>query len=262
MIIIGEKLNSTIKSVRTAIEERNEAFVANLANAQANSGAAYIDCNAAMLADEAESLLWLSNICASATSAPICLDSPDSEVIAYVLERNNRCKMINSVTLEQSRFDGMSTLAKKYNTALIALGMDGDCMPESAEEKIQNATTLYSHLTEYGISPDAIYIDALVSPIGAVETAGADALEVIRMLRAKLDCHLTCGLSNISFGLPARKYVNRAMLISAMTCGLDSAICDPLDSELMRLVLAQEALLGIDEYCGEYIDAYRDGKFE
>lgn len=262
MIIIGEKLNSSIKSVRAAIAERNADFVKELAKKQAEGGAKWIDINAAMLPDENESLVWLGETCRGAVDLPLCIDTPNPAAARYAIEKLGGNCMINSITLDEDRYAPMVAVAKEFDCAVVALCMVGSGVPNTAEERINIAVKLRDALVADGIAEDKIYIDPTISPIGAVETAGADALAVISYLSANTKAHIVCGLSNISYGIPARPYVNRAFLIAAMAAGLDAAICDPLDRELMRLCLAAEAMLGRDEYCENYIDAYRDGFFE
>ena len=261
MIIIGEKLNSSIKSVRAAIESRDADFIASLAQRQSKAGAAWLDINAATTADEIDSLVWMGEICRSVCDTPLCVDSPDPAAVGAALELLcGRC-MINSITLEEARYNAMLALAKQYNAPLVALCMDDSGMPETVEDRVRIATALSERLIADGINADDIFIDPMLSPVGVVEGAGQAALEVIRQLSASLPTHLVCGLSNISYGLPARVNINRAFLIAAMTCGLDAAIADPLDTQLMRLAFAGEAMLGRDEYCENYIDAFRDGFF-
>lgn len=260
MIIIGEKLNSSRKSVAEAVRARDEAFVSELARAQENAGAAWLDINAAMLPDEAESLIWMGEACRSASSLPLSLDSPDYRVIEAALQRLGGGCMINSITLEHDRFDNMLRLTREYGCPVVALSMDDDGMPETVGDRVRIAGTLFDRLTAAGVPAEDIYIDPMISPVGAVETAGSDALDAIRKISG-FGGHCVCGLSNISYGLPARAWINSAFMVAAIVAGLDSAIADPLDKRLMRLVMATEAVLGRDEYCENYIDAFREGYF-
>lgn len=260
MIIIGEKLNSSRKSVAEAVKNRDAAFISDLAASQESAGAAWLDINAAMLSDEADSLVWMGEVCRSASSLPLCLDSPDYRVIEAALQRLGGKCMINSITLERERFDNMLRLTRQFGCPVIALCMDDDGMPETVGDRVRIAGTLFDRLSAAGVPSGDIYIDPMISPVGAVETAGTDSLEAIRKISG-LGVHTVCGLSNISYGLPARAWINSAFMVAAMVAGLDSAIADPLDRRLMRLVMAAEAMLGRDEYCENYIDAYRDGFF-
>lgn len=262
MIIIGEKLNSSIKSVREAVAARDSEFIASLARRQTEGGAKWLDINAAMLPDEGDSLVWMGEVCRTVSELPLCIDTPDPAAARYAIERLGAGCMINSITLEGDRYAPMAALAAEYNCPVVALCMADGGAPDSVEERIRIATALRDSLTADGIPEGNIYIDPMISPVGAVETAGADALAVIAQLSSTLGTHIVCGLSNISYGLPARPYVNRAFLVAAIAAGMDAVICDPLDRELMRLALAAEAMTGRDEYCENYIDAFRDGFFE
>ncbi|MBP3415041.1 MAG: dihydropteroate synthase [Clostridia bacterium] len=261
MIIIGEKLNSSIKSVRESMLSGNEEFIASLAKAQTEAGAHWIDINAAMLPDEKASLVWLGEICRSVSELPLCIDTPDPEAAEYAIQKLGGKCMINSVTLQTERYQPMSSLAMEYGCPIVALCMDDGGAPETVEDRVRIATALANRLLDDGIAADDIFLDPMISPVGAVETAGCDALSVISELKRNLPVYITCGLSNISHGLPARAYINRAFLVAAMAAGMDSAIVDPLDKELMRLCKATSALLGDDEYCEDYIDSFRAGFF-
>lgn len=262
MIIIGEKLNSSIKSVREGMLAQDNELIASLAKRQTDAGANMLDINAAMLPDESAGLVWLGETCRSVSDLPLCIDTPDPVAAAHALEALGGGCLINSVTLQQERYQPMAELAKAYSCGLVALCMDDGGAPETVDDRVRIAVSLAQRLTADGISEGDIYLDPMISPVGAVETAGQDALATVARLRAELPgIHLTCGLSNVSYGLPARGYVNRAFLVAAMAAGLDSVIADPLDSELMRLCKATEVVLGRDEYCENYIEAFRAGYF-
>ncbi|NMA33415.1 MAG: methyltetrahydrofolate cobalamin methyltransferase [Clostridiaceae bacterium] len=261
MIIIGEKLNSTNKAARAAIESCDAAFVHDMAKNQLAAGASYIDLNAGMFVeDEPEKLEWLVKTAQEAVDAPFSLDSPNSEALKRALKIVKTKPIINSITLEKERFDSILPLVLEYGTGVIALCMDDSGMPETTEERVAIADKLIAGLTAKGVNISDIYIDPMVRPVGTGSHYGTVALETIRSVRSRFpEVHITCGLSNISFGLPARKVLNQAFLIAAMTCGLDSAILDPLDKRLMAYIYAAEALLGRDDFCMDYLAKYREG---
>lgn len=261
MIIIGEKLNSSIKSIYEAIEQKDVAFVQKLAKEQEEAGAHFLDINAGMfIGTECENLRWLMHAVREVTALPLVIDTPDAAVaLAMAQEYTGEKPIINSITLEKERFAPMLEAAKKCNAGLIALCMDDTGTPDSVEKRIDLANELVKRLTAEGISREDIYIDPMVRPVGSGEGYGLEALEAIKGIRANLpDVHIVCGLSNISFGLPKRALINRTFLVSAMTMGLDSAIMDPLNKELMASLYAARAVLGQDEYCVEYLGAYRE----
>ena len=154
----------------------------------------------------------------------------------------------------------MLELALQYKTGLVALCMNDEGFPEGAKRRIELALELVEKLTAAGVKRGDIYLDPMVRPIGSGEGYGKEALDAIQGIRAALpDVHIVCGLSNVSYGLPKRALINRTFLVAAMTAGLDAAIMDPLNRELMASLYAADALLGNDEYCVEYLGAFRDG---
>jgi 5-methyltetrahydrofolate--homocysteine methyltransferase len=265
MIIIGEKINSTLKSIRPAMENHDAAAIQELAIRQFNAGASYIDVNAGVFYnDEPERLAWLINTIQEVLDAPFSIDSPNPRAIEAALKaKKNGKPIINSITDESKRFNDIMPLTVQYKTGIIALCMDDRGMPETVDERVTIAERLVEKLTKEGLPLSDIYIDPMVRPIGTGSHYGIIAIETIRKVKAEFpDVHIACGLSNISFGIPARKLVNQAFLVAAMTAGMDGAILDPLDKKLMSFMYATEALLGIDEYCLNYLTKFREGEIE
>lgn len=262
MIIIGEKINSTLKAVRPAIENYDIEFIQDLAKKQCEAGANYIDVNAGMFHDdEPERLEWLVKIIQEVIDTPFAIDSPNPVAIERALKVNKNGKpIINSITNEKERYEAILPLILEYNTGVIALCMDDSGMPETVEDRVEIATNIIGKLTDRGIKPQDIYIDPMIRPIGTGSHYGVVALETIRLVKNKYpDIHIACGLSNISFGLPGRKVLNQAFLIAAMTAGMDGAILDPLDRKLMTYLYATKTILGQDEFCMDYLTKYREG---
>jgi len=265
MIIIGEKLNSSVKTVKPLMDNYDAAAIRDLARRQVEAGASYIDVNTGMfINDEPERMKWLAETVAGAVDVPLAVDSPNPLAIEAGLKANRHGKpIVNSVTNEESRFRSILPLILKYNAAVIALCMDDSGMPETVEERVRIAGSLIEKLTKEGVSIEDIYIDPMIRPIATGSHYGVVAIETIRKVRQEFpDVHIVCGLSNISFGIPARKLVNQAFLIIAMSAGLDCAIMNPLDKKLMSFVYATEALLGQDDFCMNFLTKYREGLLE
>lgn len=259
MIIIAENFNSSIPQVHQAILDRNTVLLKERASQIAAVGADYLDLNAGtFLEQEADMLEFLAEA-ANDSDLPYVIDSPDSEIIGFMLKKLQRKKqLINSITLEANRFNSLVPLAKEYDASLIALLMDEDKMPESTEHIMNIAGEVISKLNNQGISDERIFLDPMIKPLATDCQAGQQAFAAIYALRKKYpQVHITCGLSNISFGLPERRYLNRAFLLQAMAAGLDSAIMNPLDQELLALCHAGMSLGGNDEYCMNYLEYFR-----
>ncbi|MGE4283964.1 MAG: dihydropteroate synthase [Clostridia bacterium] len=265
MIIIGEKINSTLKSVRPAIENYDTATIQSLAVRQYEAGAAYIDVNAGMFVDdEPQRLEWLVKTVQEVVDAPLSLDSPRAEALKSALKVNkNRNPIINSITYEKERFNDIMSLITEYKAGVIALCMDDDGMPETIDKRVSIAEKLIEALTKEGVSLGDIYIDPMVRPIGTGSHYGVLAIETIRKIKNEYpDIHIACGLSNVSYGMPARKIINQTFLIAAMAAGMDGAILDPLDKKLMSYMYATEALLGIDDFGINFLTKFREGEID
>lgn len=265
MIIIGEKINSTLKSIRPAIEAYDAEAVADLAKRQYEAGADYIDVNAGIFVeDEPERLAWLAKTVQDTIDAPLTIDSPSAAAVRAALEVNKNPKvMINSITDEPQRFNEVMPLVVEYKTDIVALCMDDTGMPETVKDRVSIAESLVKKLTKEGVAMESIFIDPLVRPISTGIHYGNVAIETIREVKKEFpDVHIACGLSNISFSLPARKLINQAFLIAAIGAGMDGAIIDPMDKKLMSMIYAAEALFGHDSYCKNYLKKYRSGEIE
>jgi len=265
MLIIGERINSTRKAIAPAVRERNAALIEEEARKQAAAGAHTLDCNAATVGHEAEPerLCWLVEIVQAATGLPVALDSPNPDAIAAALAVHRGTPILNSISGEQEKLARLLPLAREHHARVIALCLDDEGMPRTGEDRVRIGTRLMDALTAEGISETQIILDPLLVPIGVDTDNGAHALRAIGELRRRFpNTPIGVGLTNVSYGLPERRWLNRAMLVLAMGAGLDAVICDPTDRELMALLRAAEALLGRDEFCADYLAAARAGQLD
>jgi len=262
LIIIGEKINSSLKFIRPAMESYDTAFIQDIAKKQAEAGASFIDVNAGMFAkDEPERLAWLVKTVQEVVDIPLAIDSPDPKALEQGLLVSTTAKpLINSISDEKDKYDSVLPLIKQFNARVCALCMDDSGMPETIEDRVRIADRLINKLTKEGIAIDDIFIDPMVRPIGTGSHYGKLAVETIRQIKTSYpEVHIACGLSNISFGIPARKLMNQTFLVAAMCAGMDGAILDPLDTKLMSFIYSTEALLGLDDYCMEYVTKFKEG---
>jgi cobalamin-dependent methionine synthase I len=265
LIIIGEKINTSLKAIRPAVEAMDAVAVQDVAIKQVEAGANYIDVNCGTFPfKEPELLEWLVMTVQEVVNVPLCIDSPNPKALDLALKANKNGKpLINSITAEKERYNAIFPLVLKYSTSIVALCMDDNGMPETADDRVKIAHRLVESMTKEGVKLEDIYFDPMVRPLGTGSHYGIVAIETIRRIMEEFPgVHTTCGLSNISFGIPARKLVNQAFLISAIGAGLDSAILDPLDKKIMSFVYAAELLYGKDDFCLNYLTAFREGKLE
>ena len=269
MLIIGERINTSRKVkgepvIENAVRARDARFFIDLAEKQCEAGATYIDVNAGTLMEgESDAMEWLVTTIQGALDVPLAIDSPNPVAIDRALKVHKGQAMINSITAEKDRYNNVLPLAKQYETKLIALAMGDDGIPPDAQGRIAVGRELINNLTAAGIKLDNIYADPLVFPIANGGEFGVAVMDTIRTIKAEFPgIHASAGVSNVSHGLPQRKFLNQAFTVMCMTAGLDAAIIDPMDKQLMALIYSTEALLGHDDFCMTYLEASRAGKFE
>ncbi len=261
MIVVGEKINTSRKSIAEAVEKRDVDFIVKVAQAQVDAGATYIDVNAGtLLEEEIDALCWLVQTVQGAIDIPLSLDSPNPAALAEAIKLHNGEPMINSISLEKDRLDALLPIVTLQPCAVVALCMAETSMPTTTEERVEVGSELIDKLTDSGVMLEKIYVDPLVQPVSVDTNMGVATLGAIDQIMGKyVGVNTICGLSNISYGLPERKLINRNFLALAIAHGLNSAILDPTDNLIMATMYTVEMLMGKDEYCGNYIDAYEKG---
>jgi len=265
MLIIGEKLNSARKQVREMIENRDVESIQDLAKKQVEGGAKMLDINSsAASGNKEENMEWLVKTVQGAVDVPLCIDSSNAEEIEKGLEVYNWDKgkaLINSITGEKEKIDRLLPTIIKYKCAVIALVMDERGIPDNSKTRFEIAEKLIKVLTEARVPLKDIFIDPLVVPIGTDDKNGIITMETIRSVKETYpEVRVVTGLSNISFGLPERKLINQVFMILSMAYGMDAAIIDSTDKRMMAIVKTTKTLLGEDDFCSGYIQAYREGR--
>jgi len=265
MQIVGELINASRKSVGQAIKAQEAETIKKLARDQYEHGAHYIDINAGIfVGKEKEYMEWLIKLVQEVVDIPCCIDSPDPVVVesALKLSRNGR-PMVNSISLEKDRFDNLLPIVAEHKCKVVALCMSDEGMPETADDRFAIAEKLVNILVQKNVSPDDIYVDPLVQPISTNKIYGVEFLNSIEMIMTRLEgVHTICGMSNISYGLPKRALLNRAFAVMSVLKGLDTAIMNPLDANMMANIIIAETLAGKDEFCMNFLEAYRANRLD
>jgi 5-methyltetrahydrofolate--homocysteine methyltransferase len=265
MIIVGERLNSTRKSIKPAMAKRDGAFLLDEARRQWEAGCDYLDVNSAMLGkDEIECLKWMVHLIqGEIPDALIAIDSANPLAVAAGLEVHRGRAMLNSINGEKKRMEELLPLIREFRPRVVGLAMDDDGIDRDVQKRLDIGSMLVERVAEQGVALDDIFIDPLVFPVSAENEAGVTALDIMAKLKdAYAGVHVICGLSNISFGLPVRKHINQVYVTMAMSRGLDAVIVDPLDRRMMANIVAARMLLGQDPACRAYLAAYRKGRFD
>ena len=263
MLIIGELINCTRKKVGAAAAASDVEFFKEIARRQVDAGADMLDVNGGLPGQELEVLPWLVNIVQETVSVPLCLDSADPEALRRALPLCKQRAMINSITNEPARIAALMPVLKEFRPKIIALCLGEAGPPNTAEERVAHASHLVDLLTAEGYALDDIYVDGCVLPVSTGPEHGKGLLDAVGQITARYPgVHASAGISNVSFGLPLRKLLNETFAVLLMARGLDAGIVDPCDPQLMANIRAAEALLGRDEYCANYLRAFREGKLE
>jgi len=258
-VVIGERINPTGRKVLAAeMREGKMDRVRTDAIAQVAAGAHMLDVNAGIpMADEPALLVAAIRAVSEVTDVPICIDSSIIEALEAGLSAYQGKALVNSVTAEEERMAIILPLVKKHGAAVIGMANDETGISMVPEERLALARRIIERAGDHGIPQEDVIIDPIAMTVAADPTAGQITLATMRLIREELGNNMTCGASNVSFGLPDRPTVNAAFLPVAMYAGLTSAITNPMIPEVRRGVLASDLLLGHDEYAMRWISAHR-----
>jgi 5-methyltetrahydrofolate--homocysteine methyltransferase len=261
MIIIGERINSTRKQVKESIESRNRQVIVELVQTQESVGSSYLDINGGHPTQEADVVKWFMEIAQETCDLPLSLDSANPEVIGKAFSWVKKKPIVNSISLEKDRIEKFLPIVRDHECSVIALLMSDDGVPTSNKDREQRAEALVGKLLDIGKKPDEIFVDPCFLAIYTEENAGLDVLESVRWIRNRWPgIHISGGVSNASYGLPKRKWINQAYLVLAIGAGLDAAIIDPCVEGTVPLILAAEVIVKKDEMAANYMDAARAEK--
>jgi len=258
-VIIGERINPTgRKQVLKALQEGNFDMVRDDATSQVAAGAVILDVNAGVPgADEPALLKQVMSTVLEVTDVPLCIDTADPEALEAALSLYEGKALINSVNGEERALKAVLPLVKEFGAAVIGLCMDDEGIPETPEKRLSVASKIIERAGSLGIPAKDIVIDPLALTMGADSNAGRVALETIELLVKEFGVNITMGASNISFGMPDRKYINAAFIAMAIYAGLSCPITNPLVTEINTAVLAADLAMGRDDYGMRWIQAYR-----
>lgn len=263
MIIIGEKINGAIPSVKTAIANRDEEFIRALAVNQTNAGAHYIDCAPSTAPEiEFDTMVWLIDLIQDVSDTPLCIDSPNARLLAQILEGDyvKKSGMVNSVNEEGEKCEIIFPLIAGTDWNVVGLTCDQDGIPATPEKKIDIAKRIIDKAVRYGVKLENLHIDPCVMALATVPSAMKDfEKSIIGIHEYAPEVKVTGAISNISFDMPARKYVNINCMAYAIKAGLDSAIIDPCNVDMRSTIYACEALQMMDKGGRKYNRAYRKG---
>ena len=265
MIIIGEKINGAIPAVMQAIVERNDEVIRDRVRKQTDAGADYIDCAPSTeTAIEYETMCWLMDIIQQETDTPICIDSPDAQLLARIISEGKAARpgMVNSVNEEGTKCETIFPLIAGTDWNVVGLTCGKDGIPADPAKRVDIAKSIIDKADRYGVALGNLHIDPCVMALATTPSALNDFVYCINAIHEyATQVKVTGAISNISFNMPARKYINMGCMINAVQAGLDSAIMDPTSDNMMGVMYAAAALAGTDTGGRKYNRAYRKGLF-
>ncbi|MDR1948588.1 MAG: dihydropteroate synthase [Spirochaetaceae bacterium] len=264
LLLVGESLNGTISKVNEAIGKRDADFVRNSARAQTESGATWLDLNAGAVAgrDEGESLIWLLQTAREATELPFVIDSPSPQVLVKAIgSYKGPGPILSSVTAEEKSLETVMPLTAEYQCGIVGLCMDAEGVPNDSEGRLKAAEKLVASALYYGVALENLYLDPLVMTVATKPDIAFIIRDTIRGIRERYpEIKILTAPSNLSFGMPNRRLLNRTFISMLLFEGIDGIIYNALDHDSYASILASEVLTGKDKRSKNYLKAFREGK--
>jgi len=260
MYAIGERINGMFKSVAAAIRDHNPEPIQQLARDQLAAGASALDINVGpAAADPVAAMEWLVRTVREVTEQPLAIDTTKPDVMRRGLELAGPESIINSTKGQQEQLDIFLPMAVEHSASVIVLTIDENGIPRDANGRSEIALRAVASAMEHGLDPERLMVDAVILPTNVAQPTGGHVLETIRNVKLLSDPapKTVLGLSNVSQGTTQRPLINRTYLVMALAAGLDAAILDVLDSEMMNAMIAAEILLNRVVYADDFLRAYR-----
>jgi len=253
--VIGELINSTRSEIAKALKEKDEALIRRLARAQSEAGAHVIDLNAGQsMENEVRDLQWLIGVVEDELGKEVrlAIDTSNPEAMETGLRTCSTPPVVNSISNEKGKI-GLIKLAAQSGAEVIGLAMGEHGMPKTADDRLEETRALMEKCDHAGLAAERLYVDMICMSVGSGPDQGRQVLQAIQQTKDALGIKTFTAVSNISFGLPNRRLLNRTFLAMLIEAGLDGAIMDPTDKRMMDAIYTSRALLGLDNYCMKYI---------
>ncbi len=255
MIIVGERINTGFKDIKQAVMDKDPAPLQEWARKQAEAGAGYLDVNLGAVSAKPEDMCWMIETVQAVVDTPISIDTNKPAILAEAVKVCNKPPLINSTTAAQAKLDAFLPIVAEYNASIIGLSMDESGTPKSANARVEKAGMVVATAMEAGIPPERIFLDPIVMPLKYMQDQMQEILEAVRQYTLFSDPppHIICGLSNVSNGTVHKRLINRTFLVMAVGCGLDAAICDVMDADLIKAARTAELVMNREIYADSYV---------
>ncbi|MFQ6067838.1 MAG: dihydropteroate synthase [bacterium] len=262
MIFIGERINGGFKDIAKAVKEKDSGIIKQWALRQTQAGADYIDVNIGAVSNKVEDYIWMIRTVQETVPTPISIDTNKLEFVKDALKLCQKKPLINSTTAHDEKLDQLVPLAVEYEASLIGVCMDEKGSPQDVNRRVELAAKIFTYTVEKGLPPERLFLDPVIMPLKFLQPQGAKVLEAVSQFKLLSDPspHIVVGLSNISSQALESKLINRTFLVMAIEAGLDAAICDVTDTELVNAAITAELIKGKHIYSDSFIKAYQAAK--
>jgi 5-methyltetrahydrofolate corrinoid/iron sulfur protein methyltransferase len=265
IILIGERINGSFKDVLKAVQEKDPGVIQGWVAKQESAGADYLDVNMGTASRDPEDFAWLVRVAAESATVPLSIDCNRVDMFKAGLGTyrevvgDERAVLLNSTTAEDSKLFPLLEMAAEYNAGIVGVVMDEGGSPQDVDRRVELAGKIFAAALDAGIEPDQIFLDPIVMPVKFMQDQAKHVLDAIQQMTMLSDPppHISVGLSNVASKTEERKLINRTYMVMAMAMGLDTAILNVCDEEMMQAVATAEILLGQEIYSDAYLKAYR-----
>ena len=261
MILIGERINAGFKDIKKAVQEKDGNVIKEWAKKQKAAGAAYLDVCIGTASNKPADLCWMVEMVQEAVDTPISLDDNKAMMLKEAIKVCKKPPLINSTTAVKEKMDQLMPLAAQYGASIIGVVMDEEGSPSNADKRVENAGKIVEKAMEVGLGPDQIFLDPIVMPLNCMQAQATEILKAVSQFKLFSDppCHITCGLTNVSNGAKHMGLINRVFIAMCAANGMDSAICNVMDTELVDTFLTAELILNKSIYADSYVEAFHKG---
>jgi len=255
MIFVGERINTGFKDIKQAVLDKDPKPLQEWAKKQTAAGANYLDINLGAVSSKAEDMCWMIETVQAAVETPICIDSNKPKILAEAIKVCRKKVLINSTTAADEKLDQLLPLAAEHHAAIIGVVMDETGTPKDANKRVENAGKILAKAMELGIPSEDIFLDPIAMPLKFMQEQQKEILEATRqfLLFSDPPPHIICGLSNVSNGTTHKKLINRIFLVMAIGCGMNAAICDVMDIDLINAARTADLIMNKEIYADSYI---------
>ena len=255
MIFIGERINTGFKDIKQAVTDKDPAPLQDWAKKQAAAGATFLDVNLGAVSADPADMCWMIETVQAAVETPICIDTNKPEILAEAIKVTRPGMLINSTTAAVEKLDAMMPIAAEHNASIIGLAMDESGAPRSADKRVENAGMIIAKAMELGMEPDRVFLDPILMPLKYMQEQAKEILDAVGqfVLFSDPPPHIVCGLSNVANGTTHKGLINRTFLTMAIGRGMDAAICDVMDTDLVNAALTAELVMNKEIYADSYV---------